>query len=169
MIRERFKIGYTDDDKRNLVIRCHTQEEIKQLKRRFSQKMWKRRLIFILLFILFMYLSRHATSEKAWFWLTGVTMLIAIFGIVAEFITIRGKKEARSPHYVELLILQKLAVEFENDPRADHYKGEFFYPVMARDTTSQYECRYYLAQDEYDEAEEGQIIQVNVLIKELKL
>jgi hypothetical protein len=167
MTRNGSRVNYTDDDKKNLVIRLHTPEEIKLSKKSFAKKRWKNRIIILLIFLLFLFLSIHASGEKAWFWLVGITMLIAIFWIHSELVTIPGAKIAGSPHYVELLVSQKLGVEFYTNVRVEHYTGEFFYPIQAIDTTSKYQCLYYLSQDEYNIAEPGQTIKVNVLLKDL--
>ena len=167
MIRDGFNVKYTDEDKRNLVIKLHTPEETKESKRKFSRKQWKRRLIMMLLIILFVCLTRFVTGEKIRTAFVFIALLTAILMIIAEFRIISEAKRARNPHYVELYISQKLEVEYESDFRRDHYDGEFFYPVQAMDTTSKYQCRYYLSKDEYDSVEPGQTIQVNVIPKKL--
>ena len=169
MIRDGAKTRYTDEDKEGLVIRLHTPEEIEENKKKFAGKQWKRRIIIILLFLLFVFLTVHATNERLWFVLEGITMLTAIFGIWAEFVTIRGVREARSRHYVELRITEKMKVEEYSDIRSESISFESFYPVKAVDTTSLYECLYYLSRDEYNTSEPGQILKVNVLPKDLQI
>ena len=169
MIRDGSKAKYTDEDKKNLVIRQHTPEEIRERKRWFSKKQWKRRIIMILVICVSAFLTWLAPSEILKSLFMWITILTTILAIMAEFIILRGKKEARSPYYVELLILEKMGVEWHNNVRSDHINSEYFYPVKAMDTTSKYECIYYLSQDEHKIAESGKILKVNLLPKELKL
>ena len=168
MIRDGENTLYTDEDRGNLVIRLHAPEEIKENREKFSSKAWKRRIIIILIFLLFLFFTTRASGDEKWFLLMGITMLIAFFGICAEFKTIHGAKMARSQHYVELRIKEKLGIEEYYHRNADDSFTEYFYPVKAVDTTSGYECIYYLSQDEYDASEPGQLLKVNVLLKDLE-
>ena len=111
MIRECDSIQYTDKDKENLVVRVHDPEEVKENKERFSKGQWKRRGIFILIFLALIFLQVIVQSEKTQVVLFFMVLFIVLLGIQAEISSIRRSRKARSVYYVELRIIEKMKTE----------------------------------------------------------
>ncbi len=168
MIRDGEYTKYTDEDRENLTIRIHTPTEIGDNKRNYARKQWKRRLIITIIFLFFVLLTGYVGSGKPGIILAMFTMLIGIFMLWAEFAAIYRARKAWSRYYVELRITEKLNEETYCDSRSETGGFESFYPVMAVDTTSGYECRYYLSRDEYEIAEPGRVLKTNVLLRDMK-
>ena len=159
MIIENGDSKFTEEEKRNLVVREYTSEEIQQNKKAYVNKSTKKCFPLIVLCSICSYIL------PAMSYAVDIVMVIIIFlFILTIIINILNYRIAKRWHYIELVVDKKLPIEAESRDAgaSDDSCMIYHYPVEGRDSTSGYASIFYVGKEKYENAEVGEKIWINV-------
>ena len=172
MIIENGDSKFTEEEKRNLVVREYTSEEIQQNKNACVKKSTKKCFPLIVLIVL---CSICSYILPAMSYAVDIVMVIIIFlFILTIIINILNYRIAKRWHYIELVVDKKLPIEAESkDAYVELLSPEskdagasddscmiYHYPVEGRDSTSGYASIFYIGKEKYENAEVGEKIRI---------
>ncbi|WP_455534210.1 hypothetical protein [Roseburia inulinivorans] len=162
MIIENGDSKFTEEEKRNLVVREYTSEEIQQNKKAYVNKSTKKCFPLIVLIVLCSICSYILPDMS---YAIDIVMVIIIFlFILTIIINILNYRIAKRWHYIELVVDKKLPIEAESRDAgaSDDSCMIYHYPVEGRDSTSGYASIFYVGKEKYENAEVGEKIWINV-------
>lgn len=162
MIIENGDSKFTEEEKRNLVVREYTSEEIEKNKKAYVNKSTKKCFPLIVLIVL---CSICSYILPAMSYAIDIVMVIIIFlFILMIIINILNYRIAKRRHYIELIVDKKLPIEAESRDAgaSDDSCMIYHYPVEGRDSTSGYASIFYIGKEKYENAEVGEKIWINV-------
>lgn len=162
MIIENGDSKFTEEEKRNLVVREYTSEEIQQNKKAYVNKSIKKCFPFIVLIVLGSICSYILPDMS---YAIDIVMVIIIFlFILTIIINILNYRIVKRRHYIELVVDKKLPIEAESRDAgaSDDSCMIYHYPVEGRDSTSGYASIFYVGKEKYENAEVGEKIRINV-------
>ena len=147
MIIENGDSKFTEEEKRNLVVREYTSEEIQQNKNACVKKSTKKCFPLIVLIVLCSICSY---------------ILPAMSYAVDIIINILNYRIEKRWHYIELVVDKKLPIEAESKDAgaSDDSCMIYHYPVEGRDSTSGYASIFYIGKEKYENAEVGEKIRI---------
>ena len=152
MIIENGDSKFTEEEKRNLVVREYTSEEIQQNKNACVKKSTKKCFPLIVLIVL---CSICSYILPAMSYAVDIVMVIIIFlFILTIIINILNYRIAKRWHYIELV------VESRDAGASDDSCMIYHYPVEGRDSTSGYASIFYIGKEKYENAEVGEKIRI---------
>ena len=160
MIIENGDSKFIDEEKRNLVVREYTSEEIQQNKKAYVNKSIKKCFPFIVLIVL---CSICSYILPAMSYAIDIVMVIIIFlFILTIIINILNYRIVKRWHYIELVVDKKLPIEAESRDAgaSDDSCMIYHYPVEGRDSTSGYASIFYIGKEKYENAEVGEKIRI---------
>ena len=160
MIIENGDSKFTEEEKRNLVVREYTSEEIQQNKNACVKKSTKKCFPLIDLIVL---CSICSYILPAMSYAVDIVMVIIIFlFILTIIINILNYRIAKRWHYIELVVDKKLPIEVESRDAgaSDDSCMIYHYPVEGRDSTSGYASIFYIGKEKYENAEVGEKIRI---------
>ena len=160
MIIENGDSKFTEEEKRNLVVREYTSEEIQQNKNACVKKSTKKCFPLIVLIVLCSICSYILPDMS---YAIDIVMVIIIFlFILTIIINILNYRIAKRWHYIELVVDKKLPIEAESKDAgaSDGSCMIYHYPVEGRDSTSGYASIFYVGKEKYENAEVGEKIRI---------
>ena len=155
-------IVYSEEDKKNLVIRKYLPQELEEKRKQFNKKRNKRRIIFAVIILFFIVLYNAVVSSQYWCALCLIFMVFLV--IVCEDSDRTEIKAVLLEYYYEIQIEKLL-------PTESHMEGTLtpgidlttYFPVEGRDTTSGYRGVFYVAQDQYIGASKGEVVRISTI------
>ena len=165
MIREDDAIFFTDQDKKNLLVRRYTSEELTNKERAFRKKRTTRRCILLILVVVDIALM--FLFEQLEYSLQIILAFLVFLVILNEYIDRVNLKAIRREFYVEIEVKEHLKIEvILEQTLSPGSKATTFYPVRGVDTETGYESIFYVSKEQYD-AEVGDRIRISTRFKEL--
>lgn len=162
MIIENGDSKFTEEEKRNLVVREYTSEEIEKNKKAYVNKSTKKCFPLIVLIVLCSICSYILLAMS---YAVDIVMVIIIFlFILTIIINILNYRIAKRWHYIELVVDKKLPIEAESKDAgaSDDSCMIYHYPVEGRDTISGYSSIFYIGKEKYKNIEDAEKIKINV-------
>ena len=147
MIIENGDSKFTEEEKRNLVVREYTSEEIEKNKKAYVNKSIKKCFPFIVLIVLCNICSYILPDMS---YAIDIVMVIIIFlFILTIIINILNYRIVKRRHYIELIVDKKLPIEAESRDAgaSDDSCMIYHYPVEGRDSTSGYASIFYIGKE----------------------
>lgn len=157
------KAFFTAEDIQNMTVRNYTAEESKQNLRMYARKSCARRVILLAALLVTLFLAIYFNTTLYSFFFCIAVILLAAGFLLSEFIYRLNRKYATDSPYIEIVVEQKKEVEtqYQNSvttgPDSIH-----FYPVLGRDTTTNYESIWYLDKDAYRNVNAGDIVRKSI-------
>ena len=162
MILEKRTAIFTTEDKQNITIKNYTDKEVEDNLKKYVKKSLFRRLILIIGLIISFIFSINYDNQYSFF--SNIVCILLFAGcILSEILYPLNRKNAVSHSYIEIVVEQKKDIEtyFQNfittGPDSIH-----FYPILGKDTTTNYESIWYLNKDEYENTNVGDIVRKNI-------
>lgn len=160
MIIENGDSKFTEEEKRNLVVREYTSEEIQQNKNACVKKSTKKCFPLIVLIVL---CSICSYILPAMSYAIDIAMVLLIFFfILTAVINISNYRIAKRSHYIEIFVDRKIPIKAESRDAgaSDDSCMIYHYPVEGRDSTSGYASIFYIGKEKYENAEVGEKIRI---------
>ena len=165
MIREDDAIFFTDQDKRNLLVRRYTSEELANKERAFRKKRTIRRCILQILVVVDVALM--FLFEQLEYSLQIILAFLVFLVTLHEYIDRVNLKAIRREFYVEIEVKEHLKTEvILEQTLSPGSKATTFYSVRGFDTETDYESIFYVSKEQYD-TEVGDRIRISTRFKEL--
>ena len=161
MVRNDKEVFFTEEDKKNLVIREYTAEEIQYNKREYVHKRNKRRIFFLV--ILLIAITVALTVEESLYITSLVAIATLFISLLYEYIDRVNIKIVSQQYYVEICIECKLPVEIHLVQRFSNNSEVLrFYPVKGHDTISKFKGIFYISEKQYKKLQVGDLARIRV-------
>jgi len=161
MERDRCKVFFTYEDKKNLTVKKYESSEVTDKKKIYIKKRNKRRITFV---IIIFYLAAMSYLFEMIFFVSSIAMIFMIFlTFLYEGIDRVNMRYLSHLYYVEIRVEKKLPVEtcIEGTltPGSDVTS---FYPIEGYDTDSGYRSTFYVERSQYEKFGIGEKIKINI-------
>lgn len=163
MQREDDHIFFTEEDKKNIAIKKHTESEMEEKLKVYKKKRNTRRIIYAVIFAILI-----AATRVEWDWVKYWAYIAICFMIflmlVYEYVDrIELKALSRGLYYIEVCVEKKLPKEHSLITTLSAGSGFiYFYPVEGTDINSGYRSVFYIEEEQYKEADIGKIVRVGL-------
>ncbi len=160
MYREGLQIYYTEEDKKNLVVRKYLESELEEIKRQYKKKQNKRRIIYAVIILLLIACSVLFESIK---YISDIALWFMIFLVFTyESVDRTNIKALSCEYYVEMQVEKKLPIESKMEGTATPGSDAItYYPIEGHDTTSGYRSIFYIDMEQYLDTDVGGIVRRN--------
>ncbi len=166
MYREKVRIYYTEEDKKNLVVRKYLESELAEIKGQYKKKQNRRRIIYAIIILILILCSFLFESIK---YISDLALCFMIFLVFTDESADRTNIKALScEYYVEVQIEKKLPREAEIEGTATPGSDvTSFFPIEGRDTTSGYRSIFYIEMEQYLDTDVGGIVRISTMREKL--
>lgn len=164
MILKDGKAIFTAMDSQNMTIKNYTDKEIKNNLKKYAGKAWNRRILLMIAFLVSMIFAVKYNTDPYSFFCYIVVILLAAGCLLSEIMYWLNRKNVTSRFYIEIVVDQKKTIEtdYQNSvatgPETIHY-----YPIVGRDTTTNYGSVWYLDKEEYQKVKAGDLVRKNII------
>ncbi len=161
MNRAENKVYFSEEDRDNLVVHRYSDQEFKDLESGYRRKRNKRRWVFLVILAILLILFTVFTVLKYLFYLAIAFMVFLI--ILYEYIDRVNMKAYCGKYYVEIIVDEILSsdthIEQTLTPGSDVM---MFYPILGRDSSTNYRSKFYIDKEQYDTTGVGKKIRISV-------
>ena len=163
MILEKGKAIFTTEDNQNMTVKKYTDIEIKNNIKNYTQKSFPRRILLLTGLVISLIFALNCDTNPFSFFSNIIVILFAAGCLLSEIVYHLNRKIAASDSYIEILVEQKKETDNSYQNSATTGPEVFhFYPVIGKDTTTNYKSTWYIDKDVYQNVKTGDIVKIGI-------